>query len=145
MNKFGLYILIILLCILTETKGQVSQNLPGPAFDTWRRNNLQEKLFVHTDKDLYLPGEIAWFKIYYVDGCFHKPLQLSQVAYIELIDQSNKPVVQAKVSLKQSDGSGSIVIPPEVGAGYYKLRCYTQWMKNFDAHFFFEKLLTIVN
>src|SRR4029079_8009567 len=120
---------------------QITKNKPLDAFYTWRTTFLQEKLFVHTDKNFYLPGEIAWFKIYYVDGSFHKPLQLSEVAYIELLDQSNKPVQQAKVSLSQPDGSGSILIPPGISAGYYKLRCYTQWMKNFDANFYFEKLV----
>src|ERR1700737_3558701 len=108
MNKYGFYIgLIIVSCIISEAKGQqVSKNFPASAFDTWRKNYLQEKIFVHTDKDLYMAGEIVWFKIYYVDGCYHKPLQLSEVAYIDLIDQSNKPVLQAKVSLKKSDGGG---------------------------------------
>ena len=149
MNKNSFYIfwrLVFLCSVFLETNGQpISKNTPSEAFDNWRRSFLQEKLFVHTDKDLYLPGEIAWFKIYYLDGCFHKPLQLSEVAYVELIDQSDKPIVQAKVSLKESDGSGSIAIPVKVSSGYYKLRCYTQWMKNFDAHFYFEKLLTIEN
>ncbi|HEX9503047.1 MAG TPA: hypothetical protein VF974_01850 [Patescibacteria group bacterium] len=147
MNRYGFYIgLIIVSWIMPEAKGQqISQNFPEPAFDTWRRNYLQEKLFVHTDKDIYMPGEIAWFKIYYVDGCFHKPLQLSEIAYIELIDQSNKPVFQAKVSLKKSDGIGSILIPHELHTGYYKLLCYTQWMKNFDSNLFFEKLLGIIS
>jgi hypothetical protein len=147
MNKFGFYIgLIFTYVILLKANGQqISQNIPASAFDSWRGNYLQEKLFVHTDKDLYLPGELAWFKIYYVDGCFHKPLQLSEVAYLELIDPSNKPVLQAKVSLKEADGSGSILIPRELHTGFYKLICYTQWMKNFDPAFFFEKPLTIVN
>src|SRR6266498_1315165 len=147
MNKYRLYIcLIIVSCIISETKGQqVSQNEAVSKFDTWRRNHLQEKLFVHTDKDLYLSGEIAWFKIYYVDGCFHKPLQLSEVAYLELIDKSNKAVLQTKVPLKISDGSGSLLIPQALNSGYYKLRCYTQWMKNFDKSFFFEKSVGIIN
>lgn len=147
MNKYGFYIGLIFICsILPKAKGQqISQNSPAGAFDDWRGNYLQEKLYVHTDKDLYLPGEIAWFKIYDVDGCFHKPLQLSEVAYIELIDPSNKPVLQDKVSLKESDGSGSILIPANLPTGYYKLICYTQWMKNFDTAFFFEKSLGIIN
>src|SRR5471030_1703399 len=48
---------------------------------------LQEKLFVHTDKTFYLPGEFIWFKIYDVDGLFNKPLDLSKVAYVEILNQ----------------------------------------------------------
>src|ERR1700712_5610677 len=45
--------------------------------DRYRSEHLQEKLFVHTDKDFYLAGEICWFKLYDVEGSSHHPLDLS--------------------------------------------------------------------
>lgn len=133
------------ICIAPAIMAQQNEStVAATALDNWHKHNLQEKLFVHTDKDVYLPGEIAWFKIYYVDGTFHRPLQLSEIAYLELIDKSNKPVMQTMVSLKKLAGSGSFLVPSELTTGYYKLRCYTQWMRNFDANFFFEKKIAVV-
>ncbi|HEY6976859.1 MAG TPA: hypothetical protein VH396_11265 [Chitinophagaceae bacterium] len=114
-------------------------------FDNYRRNTLQEKVFVHTDKNSYLAGEILWFKLYNVDATFHKPLDVSKVAYIELLDAANKPVLQAKIALKQGNGNGSLFIPFTINSGKYKLRAYTNWMKNFDVNYFFEKNISVVN
>ncbi len=114
-------------------------------FDSYRKSALQEKMFVHTDKEYYLAGEICWFKIYLVDAAFHKPLDISKVAYAELLDDTNKPVVQAKIALEKGDGNGSLYMPFTLNSGNYKLRVYSKWMKNFSADYFFEKTISIIN
>ena len=106
---------------------------------------LQEKIFFHTDKPNYFSGEIMWFKIYCVDGNFNRPLDVSKVAYAELLDSASKPVLQAKIALKQGGGSGSFSLPLNLPSGSYQLRGYTNWMKNFDPAFFFEKTITVIN
>lgn len=106
---------------------------------------LHEKIYVHTDKNFYLAGEIVWFKVYYVDGDLHRPLELSKVAYVEVLDKSNKAVMQAKIHLEKGTGNGSFYLPSSVNSGNYKFRAYTNWMKNFDPEFFFEKNITLVN
>jgi hypothetical protein len=113
--------------------------------DQYSQNVLQEKLYVHTDRDLYLAGEIAWFKLYAVDGSFHKPLDLSKVAYVEILDPQNKPVLQAKISLKKGEGNGSFFLPVTTATGKYTFRAYTNWMKNAGADFFYHKTITIIN
>ncbi len=113
--------------------------------DVYRHQHLQEKLFVHTDKEFYLSGEICWFKLYAVDATSHRPMDLSKVAYLEWLDKDNKPVLQAKAGLKGGHGDGSVYLPLTLRSGIYKLRVYTNWMKNYDADFFFEKSITIVN
>ena len=114
-------------------------------FDSYRQAVLQEKLFLHTDKNSYLSGEICWFKIYNVDAAFNRPLSLSKLAYTEVLDKNNKPVLQAKITLKDGDGNGSLQLPVTLPSGRYKLRAYTNWMKNFGTDYFFEKALTIIN
>lgn len=114
-------------------------------FTQYREKALQEKVFVHTDKEFYLAGEIVWFKLYYVDGGTHQPLDLSKVAYVELLDKDNKPAMQAKISLKQGHGDGSFFLPASVPTGNYLLRAYTNWMKNFGPDFFFQKTIRVVN
>jgi len=108
-------------------------------------NNPKEKIFVHTDKSFYVPGEIIWFKVYAVDSRFHMPIDLSKVAYVEVLDKSNTPVLQAKTPLQRGSGEGSFLIPVSVTSGNFRLRAYTRWMRNSDAEFYFEKPLTIIN
>ena len=133
-----------LFLFLLSSKAQVIQEVQN-SFNLYRQTALQEKIFVHTDKDTYLPGEILWFKIYCVDGNDHKPINLSKVAYIDLLDIDQNPVIQAKVELKNGLGDGSVYIPISVGNGYYHFRCYTRLMKNFSPEFYFEKDITLIN
>lgn len=113
--------------------------------ENYTKNNLQEKLYVHTDKNFYIANEICWFKIYNVDAIFNKPLNISKVAYLELIDYNGKAVWQEKIALNEGNGNGSILIPNAIATGNYTLRAYTNWMKNFNASFFFEKKISILN
>lgn len=113
-------------------------------FIQYRKNNLQEKLYVHTNKDFYVAGEILWFKIYDINGATNKPFDFSKVAYVELLDKNNNPVLQTKVSLDKDKG-GTLELPFTIRSGNYTFRAYTSWMKNFSPAFYFHKNLTIVN
>lgn len=114
-------------------------------FQQYGREALPEKIYVHTDRTLYLTGETLWYKMYYLDGISHQPLDLSKVAYLEIVDQDQKPVLQAKTGLDQGTSDGSLFLPASINSGSYMLRAYTAWMKNFDASFFFQTPITIVN
>jgi hypothetical protein len=133
------------LCLLLlGSRAQVLQEVQS-SFNNYRQNALQEKVFVHTDKGAYLTGEILWFKVYVVDGSYNKPLDLSKVAYVDVLDDSQVPVMQAKIELHNGHGSGSLYIPVSLSNGNFKLRAYTNWMKNFSPDYYFEKKITIVN
>ena len=115
------------------------------SFEAYTQARLQEKIYAHTDKSFYLTGEICWFKLYYVDASFHLPLSMSKLAYVEILNDKNKPVLQAKIALQDGWGNGSFLLPVDLESGKYKLRSYTNWMKNYSADYFFEKEITIVN
>lgn len=115
------------------------------SLENYTQNNLQEKLFIHTDKNIYISNEICWFKIYNVDAILNKPINISKVAYLELIDNNNKAVIQEKIALNEGTGNGSVLIPTAIPTGNYTLRAYTNWMKNFSSSLFFEKKISIIN
>src|SRR5664279_4315101 len=93
-------------------------------FQNYQSLALQEKLYVHTDKSFYLAGETVWLKIYEVDASFHKPFSISGVAYIEVLNNDLKPVLQSKISMKSGSGYGSFVLPGFLNNGSYVLRAY---------------------
>jgi hypothetical protein len=39
---------------------------------------ITEKIYLHTDRDFYNPGDVVWFKSYVVDGLTHIPLDSSK-------------------------------------------------------------------
>ncbi len=114
-------------------------------FEHNRINFPQEKVYAHLSQNVYLTGETVWFKIYYVDGVLHHPLNTSKVAYLEILDKDNHTVVQTKISMKDGHGDGAVFLPASINSGNYTVRVYTQWMKNFSPEFFFHKTITIIN
>ncbi|RYD85104.1 MAG: hypothetical protein EOP54_31635, partial [Sphingobacteriales bacterium] len=121
-NRILLSLLCITLLSLTS-QGQDLQQLQQN-FNQHSQKTLQEKIFVHTDKSTYLAGEIIWFKIYCVDGTYNKPLDVSKVAYVEVLENGQISVLQAKISLRNGMGSGSLILPVSLNNGNYKLRAY---------------------
>jgi hypothetical protein len=146
LNKTSLFFLIAFsgLCFQAFGQPRSLENLVTN-FDRYRKNNLQEKIYLHTDRDFYVTGETLWFKLYNVDGAFHHPLDISKIAYIEILDNQHISILQSKVSIAQGSGSGSIFIPASLTSANYILRAYTRWMKNFAPEFYFEKTISIVN
>ncbi|MBO9571212.1 MAG: hypothetical protein J7497_03240, partial [Chitinophagaceae bacterium] len=104
-----------------------------------------ENIYLHTDKSCYHAGEIIWMKADVINGKSGKPLSVSKVAYAELLDASNKPLLQGKIGLKEASGNGYFDIPQNFAAGKYILRAYTNWMKNFSPDYYFSKEITILN
>jgi len=135
---------IILLLTTGMAFAQVGNAIPAK-FDSYRKAHLEEKIYVHTDRSSYLIGETLWFKIYITDASLHKPLGLSKVAYIEILDETNDAILQTKVNVKDGHGSGSVFLPATINSGNYTLSAYTNWMKNEGPEFYFHKTITIVN
>jgi hypothetical protein len=137
---FCLTLILIGVCSHAQVLESIQKN-----FQQYQDHVLQEKIFTHTDKSFYLTGEILWFKVYTVDAGTNRPMDISKVAYVDVLDNANNPVLQAKIKLTQGGGNGSFYIPVSLQNGNYKLRAYTAWMKNFSPELYFEKAITIVN
>jgi hypothetical protein len=130
--------------LFTRAKGQDIGSIKR-VFEKYNQTTLHEKIYMHTDRAFYLTGEILWFKLYTVDAGLNTPVNISKVAYVDVLDITNNSVLQAKIALQNGTGSGSLYIPVTLANGNYKLRAYTNWMKNFSPDLYFEKTLTIVN
>lgn len=114
-------------------------------FSDYNSKVLQEKIYLHADRNFYLAGDLLWFKLYVTDAVLHQPLSISKLAYVEVLDASHTQVLQAKIALNKGSGNGSLAIPISLNSGHYLIRAYTNWMKNAGADYFFEKQITIVN
>lgn len=114
-------------------------------FSRYQKAALPEKLFLHLDRPFYSTGETMWFKVYAVEGNSCEPLTMSKVANVEVLTQENKPVLQAKVPLKQASGQGSFELPASLASGVYTVRAYTNWMRNFGPEYYFYASVTVIN
>jgi hypothetical protein len=139
------WIFLLLALISNVQAQQVNLDSIASRFENFNANNLQEKIFVHTDREMYLAGEIIWFKLYYTSGAANELLDLSKIAYVEVIDKNQKSVLQAKISIEKGTGNGSLYLPVSLTSGNYQFRAYTNWMKNFSPDYFFHKNISIIN
>ena len=106
---------------------------------------LVEKLYVHLDRPVYTARETMWLKLYAVDGTWHKSLALSKVAYLEVLNAQQQPVLQTQLALHNATAQGALDLPATLPTGRYVVRAYTSWMKNFDPEYYFQTPVTIIN
>ena len=117
---------------------QVADTIPEPIdllleqLDKHQRLQPQEKLYVHLEKEMHRKGEHLWFKLYLVAGAKHRPSPISTGAFVELINPKGETVNKLYVKINRGQGYGDIAIPNDWPKGNYRLKAYTEWMKNFD-------------
>jgi len=109
------------------------------------RNTPWEEIFVHTDRDIYAAGEEMWFSSYLIDRQSGKLSSRSCVAYFELLNPDNMPVIQKRLLITDGICPGNAHLPDTLASGTYTFRIYTNWMKNFLPENAFMKNIIIVN
>lgn len=99
-------------------------------------NYPQEKVYLHFDKPYYAIGEDIWFKNYVVTAEKNEPSQLSKVLYVDFINQKNKIVSSLKLEVIDGFANGNINLADTLSSGTYRVRAYTNYMRNYNASFF---------
>lgn len=103
----------------------------------------QEKIHLHLDRDIYVPGENIWFKAYLVDAETHLSLTYSRYVYVELINSSDSLVSRVMIRPERGVHHGHIFLSEVIPEGYYTLRAYTRYMQNKGEDYFFERSIRI--
>src|SRR5690606_2015023 len=107
-------------------------------FQKYTETYTQEKVYLHTDKPYYAIGDEIWFKAYLVDAKNLKPSSVSNVLYVELIDQKDILKKIIKIPLIAGFGWGNITLADSLNEGNYRLRAYSNWMRNFSEAYFYD-------
>ena len=103
------------------------------------------KLHLHINKAEYIAGESVWFSAYLFDAVTHLPDTSKTNIYIDLIN-SEGVLMETRLLLSEKGvAAGDIHLPLTIPDGNYKLKAYTDRMKNFEESFFFTRYLYINN
>lgn len=130
-----LLILLLLSAFVARTQSDITvDSLP------------HESISMHLNTSVFLTGETLLFSVY----CFNDQVKgelsdFSRIAYVELIDNKQKPVTQMKVKLDDGTGSGDYYFDSRIPSGNYTLIAYTRWMRNFSSQSFYRQTVTVVN
>jgi len=102
-----------------------------------------ERIYLQTDKQLYIAGELIWLKAYTTDAQ-GRLQEFSKIGYVELLSDSES-MVQVKLEIKDGTGAGWMELPATLETGNYRLSAYTRYMRNDGENAFFEKIVTVIN
>ena len=82
-----------------------------------------ERIYVSTDRDVYIAGDAVWCSLTNLDGNGRFSNE-SAVSYLELVS-TDGTVCTAKIGLLEGRGAGSFRIPDTTPTGTYRLVAYT--------------------
>ncbi len=95
---------------------------------------VQEKVYVHTDNQCYFVGDTLWWKAYVVRADNLRPTDMSRLLYVELLSSDGLLVERQTVVVSAAGHTcGQFVLRDSLYSGYYELRAYTRWMLNFNV------------
>ncbi|MCA1745653.1 MAG: hypothetical protein LC643_08135, partial [Bacteroidales bacterium] len=106
--------------------------------------NRQEKLFVQTDRPVYVAGENVWFSAFLLEAASHRLNQSEQVIYVELVKPNGSIADKRAFKLDQGRAEGALFISERAEGGNYLFMAYTNWMRNAGSAFYFRKSISIV-
>ncbi|MHA4896519.1 hypothetical protein ACXZ1K_17335 [Pedobacter sp. PWIIR3] len=109
----------------------------------WTETNPIEKVYLHTDKPYYAVGDTIWFKAYVTTGSRHQLSAMSGALYVELINEKDSIIKSLKLPLAAGMSMGDITLEDQIVEGSYRLRAYTQWMRNAGAEYFYDHTFTV--
>ena len=127
-------------------------------FDAFARLLSPEKVYLHTDKDVYAIGDTIWFKGYVANASAISEYPESRFIYVELIGNTysknitsgryeEMSYVMERVKIRYYGGvlQGHIPVPDDANTGYVKIRAFTYWNLNGEADYLFSKTLSLIN
>lgn len=140
--KFGLLASLIALFAFMPRKDDPIDKIVA-TLQKWMDINPQEKIYLHMDKPYYAIGDTVWFKGYLMVGSRHQLSALSGAMYVDLINEGDSTVTALKLPVTSGMVVGNFILNDELREGNYRVRAYTQWMRNAGDAYFFDKTFTV--
>lgn len=119
---------LFLLYILWSITAGWAQSLPDSIPVRMQRQQQlfpQEKVCLHVDRTVLIPGDTIRLKAYVTDAATLRPLIEDQFVYVELLDGQNRSLQRKRLIASNNLYTGYIHLPPDQHAGIYHLWAYT--------------------
>jgi len=106
--------ILITLCFL----------LSFPLFSLLGAERMRERVYIATDREVYVAGDAVWMSAWCVDASTGELSSFSKIAYVE-VHSSTGMVQTGKIALDGGRGAGRLTLPSTLSTGPYRLFAYT--------------------
>ena len=141
--EYGLKKMPLLKKLAAKPTGSDTKSNQDPAEHS-NFPRLIEKVYLHTDRTYYYPGDDLWFKVYLINAFGRSLSNHTRNLHVELISPSKDIISSRIIKLDSGLGNGDFKLPVSLSSGRYRLRAYTNYMRNFSDKIFFNKEIDIL-
>lgn len=108
-------------------------------------DHIIEKAYLHLDRQypFYVAGEMVYFKAYVTMGELHEPSRISGILHVDLIGKGDALLQSKTIQLTNGTGWGDFSLPDSLQKGSYRIRAYTNWMRNADPSYYFDQYISV--
>jgi hypothetical protein len=146
-KRFQALVFIIILsafdCSIAQTTARKELQSVLNDLSKFTKTYAPEKIYLQTDKPDYFAGDTLWYKSYLFDADYLTASRKSNVLYIEIY-RGNEFVCRRLTRLNFGLGSGNLYLDAKLfPPGDYVLRAYTNWLRNFNHKYLYERTFRI--
>ncbi len=138
-------IFLLLTLITLGNNALVGKNTNFNYYSAEDSIKIIEKVYLHVDRDLYSPGDDIWFKGYLINAINRFLTDHSHNLHFELISPDSKIIDSRIIRINEGLGNGDFQLSKTLRSGKYRLRAYTNYMRNFGDQQFFSKEISVIN
>lgn len=135
---------IIAVCLLVFVQSLFSQNIANK-FEAFQETHHLEKVYVNTDKSVYISGDTIWCQTYFVDGRSHSFFEASPIVHVEWITPDQEIIQTMLLKIDKGTSHFDIPLALDQATGEYTLRAYTRYQRNFDQSYLFQKQIWVMD
>ncbi|WP_460218438.1 hypothetical protein [Psychroserpens sp. MEBiC05023] len=136
---------IFLVCSQFITSQQQNANIDViSAYEDYTEMD-REIVFAHLNKSIYIKGESIGVKFYVLDKYSKQLATQAANLYCTISDADGKVIDRKMFMVENGTAIGGFDIGDDYTSGHYKIKCYTNWMRNFDEDNLFVETIRIID
>ena len=132
MNR--LFVFILLLCNTFAVFSQEIADSVALHLQEQLRKFSQEKVALHVDRTVFLPGDTICLKAYVTDASSLRPELDNQFVYVELLNAKNRSLQRVRLIASNNLYTGYVPLPVEQQESVYYLWAYTLYSAQVKDH-----------
>ena len=135
-----LYTTLFLHCGLCQTLDTTLAN-----FQYYQYQVPEEKVYLSTDKEVFVQNENLWFSVFLVNARTHQTSSVSELVYVDLLGPKDEIISSLAIDMRSHLGKGSFFLADSLFGGNYTINAYTHYMRNSSPEFIFSKTVEFFN